>query len=239
MGEMSMWTRMPGQTWPGFAVSFLGMWMTMMMPMMIPPFAVMLRGYRWALDGDSTRSGAASIQVGLSYFAIWSALGVAALAIAVATSPTVMRLSAPLDWAPVISLITIAITIKSIISQTRVVASRQDPWRYGMWLGLHCAATCGPLMAIGLAFGTDLRAMTATTIVITAKTVVVRRPTPLSHSRLAQRRCRADDRHGERGMREIECQLRSGLRPQRELAVARHDHHRQPLPRRHELVVWL
>lgn len=39
---MSMWTRMPGQTWPGFAASFLWMWITMMVPMMILPFAVTL-----------------------------------------------------------------------------------------------------------------------------------------------------------------------------------------------------
>ena len=34
---MSMaWMRMPGQTWPGAAVSFLGVWVVMMMAMMLP-----------------------------------------------------------------------------------------------------------------------------------------------------------------------------------------------------------
>src|SRR4026207_357981 len=43
MGEMAMpggwmmsmaWMRMPGQTWPGAAASFIGMWIVMMMAMM-------------------------------------------------------------------------------------------------------------------------------------------------------------------------------------------------------------
>ena len=37
---MSMWTRTSGQTWPGFAASFLWMWITMMAPMMILLLAV-------------------------------------------------------------------------------------------------------------------------------------------------------------------------------------------------------
>ena len=45
MGEMPMpggwtmsmaWMRMPGQTWPGAAASFLGMWVAMMVAMMLP-----------------------------------------------------------------------------------------------------------------------------------------------------------------------------------------------------------
>ena len=31
-----MWMRMPGQSWPGAAASFLGMWTVMMMAMMLP-----------------------------------------------------------------------------------------------------------------------------------------------------------------------------------------------------------
>ena len=77
-GAMSMWTRMPGQTWPGFAASFLGMWMTMMVPMMLPPFAVMLWRYRTAARRNgATRLGVASVMVALAYFAVWSAIGVA------------------------------------------------------------------------------------------------------------------------------------------------------------------
>jgi len=34
---MSMaWMRLPGQSWPGAAASFLGMWIVMMVAMMLP-----------------------------------------------------------------------------------------------------------------------------------------------------------------------------------------------------------
>ena len=59
MGEMPMpggwtmsmaWMRMPGQTWPGAAASFLGMWVVMMVAMMLPSLVPMLRRYRQAVD---------------------------------------------------------------------------------------------------------------------------------------------------------------------------------------------
>ena len=47
---MSMaWMRMPGQTWTGAAVSFLGMWVVMMVAMMLPSLAPMLWRYRQAV----------------------------------------------------------------------------------------------------------------------------------------------------------------------------------------------
>jgi len=36
MAMAMAWTRMPGQTWPGAAASFLGMWVVMMVAMMLP-----------------------------------------------------------------------------------------------------------------------------------------------------------------------------------------------------------
>ena len=58
MDEMSMpggwamsmtWMRMPGQTWPGAAASFLGMWVVMMVAMMLPSSVPMLWRYRRAV----------------------------------------------------------------------------------------------------------------------------------------------------------------------------------------------
>ena len=47
---MSMaWMRMPGQTWPGAAASFLGMWVVMMVAMMLPSLVPMLWRYRQAV----------------------------------------------------------------------------------------------------------------------------------------------------------------------------------------------
>src|SRR5215467_5890936 len=47
---MSMaWMRMPGQTWPGAAASFAGMWILMMIAMMLPSLAPTLWRYRRAV----------------------------------------------------------------------------------------------------------------------------------------------------------------------------------------------
>src|SRR5262250_9878 len=56
---MSMaWMRMPGQTWRGAAVTFLTMWVVMMVAMMLPSLVPMLRRYRQAVGGTGeTRLG--------------------------------------------------------------------------------------------------------------------------------------------------------------------------------------
>ena len=47
---MSMaWMRMPGQTWPGAAASFLGMWVVMMVAMMLQSLVPMLWRYHQAV----------------------------------------------------------------------------------------------------------------------------------------------------------------------------------------------
>ncbi|MGH7594081.1 MAG: DUF2182 domain-containing protein, partial [Gemmatimonadales bacterium] len=58
MGEMPMpggwsmsmaWLRMCGQTWPGAAAAFLGMWVVMTVAMMLPSLVPMLWRYREAV----------------------------------------------------------------------------------------------------------------------------------------------------------------------------------------------
>ena len=63
---MSMaWMRMPGQTWPGAAASFLGMWVVMMVAMMLPSFVRMLWRYRQAVGRTGeTRLGRLTARVG-------------------------------------------------------------------------------------------------------------------------------------------------------------------------------
>ncbi len=51
---MSMtWMRMPGQSWPGAASAFLGMWVVMMVAMMLPSVAPTLWRYREAVGAAS------------------------------------------------------------------------------------------------------------------------------------------------------------------------------------------
>jgi predicted metal-binding membrane protein len=63
VGEMPMpggWTmsmmRMPGQTWPGAAASFLGMWVVMMVATMLPSLVPMLWRYRSPSAGRARRA---------------------------------------------------------------------------------------------------------------------------------------------------------------------------------------
>ncbi|MGZ5662044.1 MAG: copper chaperone, partial [Usitatibacter sp.] len=71
---MSMaWMRMPGQTWPGAAAMFLGMWIVMMVAMMLPSLVPMLRRYREAVvqHGEAHLDGLTAL-VGSGYFFVWT-----------------------------------------------------------------------------------------------------------------------------------------------------------------------
>ena len=92
MGEMPMpggwtmsmaWMRMPGQTWPGAAASFLGMWVAMMIAMMLPSLVPMLSRYRQAVGKSGERRlGQLTALVGAGYFFVWAAITVERLAAA-------------------------------------------------------------------------------------------------------------------------------------------------------------
>src|ERR1700682_6656116 len=73
---MSMaWMRMPGQTWPDAAASFLAMWVVMMVAMMLPSLAPMLWRYRQAIDRTGeTRLGWLTGLGGVGYFFVGTGL---------------------------------------------------------------------------------------------------------------------------------------------------------------------
>src|SRR5215813_8141993 len=83
---MSMaWMRMPGQTWPGAAAAFLGMWVVMMAAMMLPSLVPMLWRYREAVGRTGeTRLDRMTALVGVAYFLVWTAFGMAAFPLGVA-----------------------------------------------------------------------------------------------------------------------------------------------------------
>src|SRR5215203_3614307 len=90
---MSMtWMRMPGQTWPGAASVFLGMWGVMMVPMMLPSLTPALLDYRARVGGTAAaRLGHLTALVAGGYFAVWLALGVAAYPIGAAFMSLTMQ----------------------------------------------------------------------------------------------------------------------------------------------------
>jgi predicted metal-binding membrane protein len=101
MGEMPMpggwtmsmaWMRMPGQTWPGAAASFIGMWVVMMAAMMLPSLVPMLSRYRQAVGRTGeTRLGRLTAIVGVGYFFVWTVFGMAAFPLGVALATIEMQ----------------------------------------------------------------------------------------------------------------------------------------------------
>lgn len=177
---MSMtWMRMPGQSWPGSAASFLAMWTVMMVAMMLPSFVPMVLRDRVAASGG-TRLGLVSV----GYFFVWMVAGVAAFAAGVTLAAIEMR------WATVSRAVPIAGAVIVVIagslqftswkarhlSRCRESLHVMAPptafiaLRHGIRLGVRCVYCCANLTVILLVIGVmDLRAMAVVTAVITCE----------------------------------------------------------------------
>jgi predicted metal-binding membrane protein len=183
---MSMaWMRMPGQTWPGAAASFLGMWVVMMVAMMLPSLAPMLWRYRQAVARTAkTRFGLLTVLVGVGFFFVWSALGLVAFALGVSLAAVEMQLPALARAVPV--GVGVVVLIAGALQFTawkayQLACCREMPrlgvtlpadagtaWRHGLRLGLRCSHCCFGLMAILLVIGVmELRAMAFVAAAIT------------------------------------------------------------------------
>ena len=196
MGEMAMpggwtmsmaWMRMPGQTWPGAAAAFVGMWVVMTVAMMLPSLLPMLWRYRWAVDGiRQTRVGRLTALVGVGYFAVWTVLGAVAFPVGVALAaiemeqPTLAR-AVPFAVGAIVLIAgslqlsawkarQLACCRKAPAPGLRLAGDAGGAWRYGLRLGLHCSGSCAGLTAILLVIGVmDLRVMALVTAAITAE----------------------------------------------------------------------
>ena len=187
---MSMaWMRMPDQTWPDAAASFLGMWVVMMMAMMLPSLVPMLQRYRTAVAGiAAARLGWLTAIVGIGYFVVWTVFGLAVFPVGVALAEIEMREPAVSRAVPfmvgVVVLLAGALQFtpwkarqlaccREAPRHVRILSSGIDSaWRYGLRLGLDCSLCCAGLMAILLVAGVmDLRVMAAVTLAITAERV--------------------------------------------------------------------
>src|SRR5256885_2523304 len=78
-----MWMRMPGQTWLASATSFLLMWLSMMVAMMLPSA---LRTFL-----KTRRHGASLCSMASGYFSIWLAAGIGIYALGVAFAALAVR----------------------------------------------------------------------------------------------------------------------------------------------------
>ncbi len=196
MGEMPMpggwtmsmaWMRMPGQTWPGAAASFLGMWVVMMVAMMLPSLMPMLWRYRQAVvrTGDA-RLGRLTALVGVGYFFVWTVLGMAAFPVGAALAAIEMQLPALARAVPIaVGLVVLAAGWLQLTAWKahHLACCRAAPgrirrlpldvggaWRHGLRFGLHCFHCCAGPTAILLVVGVmDLRAMAAVAAAITVE----------------------------------------------------------------------
>ena len=175
---MSMaWMRMPGQTWPGVAASFLVMWVVMMVAMMLPSLVPMLRRYRQAIGRTAeARVGRLTALVGVGFFFVWTVFGVAVFPLGVMLAAIVMQQPALARAVPI--AVGVIVLMAGCFQFTACKARhlgccREAPgsgrtlpadagtaWRHGLRIGFHCSFCCAGLMAILLVIGVmNIRAM--------------------------------------------------------------------------------
>jgi predicted metal-binding membrane protein len=179
---MSMtWMRMPGQTWPGVAASFLGMWTVMMATMMLPVLVPMLWRYRRAVGGSRAAPLARlTVLVALAYFLVWTVLGAVVFPLGVGVAALEMQLPALARAVPAATALLLtflgalqltAWKARRLASYGRACHPRSTnagaPWQHGLRIGLQCSSCCANLMAIALVLGImDLRVMALCTLAI-------------------------------------------------------------------------
>ncbi|WP_199099824.1 DUF2182 domain-containing protein [Dyella sp. ASV21] len=183
---MSMpWLRMCGQGALGALASFMFMWSTMTVAMMLPSLAPLLRRYRDACHaaGVPSPDGFAAL-LSAGYFLVWLMLGlvvyVAGLVMAGALMQWPLLARAAPGLAGMVVMVAGALQFTAWKAR-RLVCCRAMPaakhatvldarsaWRYGWRLGFHCVSCCSGMTAILLVTGVmDLRVMPGVTAAIT------------------------------------------------------------------------
>jgi predicted metal-binding membrane protein len=186
--SMSMvWIRMPGQSWFGAGIAFVGMWIVMMAAMMLPSFVPVLWRYGRAATSAGERHTASLVAlVGLGYFVVWAAIGVAVFTGGAAFAVLAMRHSALSRAVPLVSVCAagIAIVVQLVAWHARGAAScvetpvsgcprsarARNAWRHGLRLGAYCGQCCAGLMMLQLIVGImGLRTMAVVAAVVAAE----------------------------------------------------------------------
>lgn len=200
---MSMaWMRLPGQSWPDAAASFLGMWIVMMIAMMLPSVAPVLSRHRQGLgERGATQLNAMTALAGAGYFLVWTLIGLAAFPLGVALANLEMRSPAIARWMPVAAGVVVVMASalqftawkarqlaccrhSSVVDhavradsccRSRAAPGAVDSLRFGLRLGMRCSYCCAGQTAVLLVLGVmDLRVMA----VVTAATTLERLAPP-------------------------------------------------------------
>ena len=168
-------TSMTEPGWPAATASFLFMWVAMMIPMMLPSLAPMLWRYRNSIgDVGPGRRTVLTATVGVGYFLVWSAAGLAAFPLTLALT------RASPGSIGIVVLIAGAIQFTAWKAHhleccraspgraSELSANSVTAWRHGLRLGVHCFYSCLGLTTILLVIGMmDMRSMAVVTTAIT------------------------------------------------------------------------
>jgi predicted metal-binding membrane protein len=174
------------RSWPLAVMSFAGMWILMMAPMMLPVLVPSLARYRRAI-GATGGWGSISLTAVASagYFLVWAALGVLLGPLAAGLAALEGRVPVLAGVVPIASGAVVLIAGFMQISAWKargIECCREEPgaisgdpstaWRHGVRMGVDCVRCCGNLMAVLLALGMmDARWMMAVTAAITVERV--------------------------------------------------------------------
>jgi len=178
------WMIMPGQTWLSSAISFINMWIIMMVPMMMPSLLLMLSKYchEAGKPNDMWLHWSVALII-LGYFFVWVLCGVGVFCAGIGAAKLEMRSST-------LSLVVPIIDAGAIIAagayqfttwktqqlaccnQTEgpVDAAPGKVFKHGLRLGLYCCGCCMNLTIILLVAGMmNLKVMAVITVAITAE----------------------------------------------------------------------
>jgi predicted metal-binding membrane protein len=186
---MSMaWMRMPGQSWPGAALEFLGMWALMMVAMMLPVLLPMLLDFRRTVDVPELVNRL-TIVAAAAYFAVWIIAGALVYPVGVFGAALAME-SAGLSRAVPFAagaVVIMAGTLQFSAWKARqlaccrlarrapAVAGFQSAWLSGLRMGWQCVRCCAGLSAVLLVLGVmDLMVMCLVTAAIAAERLSTR-----------------------------------------------------------------
>src|SRR5215472_2786466 len=152
---MSMaWMRMPKQTWPGAAASFIAMWLVMMLPSLAPTL--------WRYRETLARTGAMcpnrlTALAGVAYFLVWTVIGAALFPPGVVLAALEMQrlgLARAVPMAAGVVVLLAGVLQFSTWKAHHLSCCREAPgsgcalatdaaaWRFGLRFGLHCSGDC-------------------------------------------------------------------------------------------------
>ncbi len=192
-----VWTRMPEQTWPSAAATFMGMWLVMMAAMMLPSQAPMILHYRHtAYSLGAKHPSRLAVLAGAGYFCVWAIVGAAVYPLGALLAAAEMQWMGLASLAPFATgIVLLAVGCVQLTtwkarqlkggpdlpvevpaqfpeahsaSLARSAWFARSAWQFGLRAGWQCFLCCAGLMLILIATGVmDIGVMAAIAAAIT------------------------------------------------------------------------